>query len=632
MHLLRLVVPTLAIPTFAICLTLASCGSSDGNEVADGGTDVTFDSGLVADAGSPPGCGDSTRAGAEECDDGNTDSGDGCSFQCLLEDTYVCPVPGSDCVQVVVCGNGRIEGDETCDDRNTTAGDGCSDTCAVEEGWNCPMPGAACVSDGCGDGLVAGFEVCDDGNTDNEDGCDENCNLEEGMHCPVPGDMCVATSCGDGLTQGTEECDDQNAAVGDGCTPFCKREPQCANGTCLAVCGDGIRFAPETCDDGNRLPGDGCSADCEVEAGFTCEEVPLPSPPEVLLPVTIRDFIAACDVEDGDRRLADDEGGAVSPYGHRDFECFGGAASNMVADVLDVDGKPERLANSVTHSDAAFAQWYRSDDNYNRTLASSLVLPAISGGAYRFDSTALYPATGLGFDVEMCGDAPCESLHSDGNGNGDQNFHFTTETRWWFEYSGSELLAFSGDDDVWVFINGRLAVDIGGVHGRLDGSVDLGDAETAAELGLTPGGIYEAVLFHAERHTTRSQYRLTLTNFNQAPSDCNDVCGDGDVSSREVCDDGDNNGEGDGSDYGGCAEDCTLEPHCGDGVVDEEFGETCDDGLNLGGDASACAPGCQGIGASCGDGVLQTSAGEQCDDGNTESGDGCSDLCAIEID
>ena len=77
--------------------------------------------------------------------------------------------------------------------------------------------------------------------------------------------------------------------------------------------------------------------------------------------------------------------------------------------------------------------------------------------------------------------------------------------------------------------------------------------------------------------------------------------------------------------------DCTLAPYCGDGIVQSEHGEICDDGLNLGGDATACAPGCQTLGAMCGDGIVQTDNGEQCDDGNTADGDGCNSDCQIEV-
>ena len=141
------------------------------------------------------------------------------------------------------------------------------------------------------------------------------------------------------------------------------------------------------------------------------------------------------------------------------------------------------------------------------------------------------------------------------------------------------------------------------------------------------GGIYEAVVFQAERHTTRSQYRLTLSNFNRAPSTCMSMCGDGVLASNEACDDGPMNGVA----YGGCSATCTLTPYCGDGVVQMEFGEVCDDGLNLGGTASACAPGCMELGGRCGDGVVQTELGEQCDDGNTMSMDGCDENCQFEL-
>ncbi|MCA9677276.1 MAG: DUF4215 domain-containing protein [Myxococcales bacterium] len=561
----------------------------------------------------------------EACDDHDVADGDGCSATCAIEPDFACPTPGADCVRIVTCGNGHIEGTETCDDANTRDGDGCSSSCQRDPGWACPQAGTACVAAACGDGIVAGFEECDD--ADNGAGC-VDCHLEPGYWCPTPGAPCEPTVCGDGVAQGLEECDDGNAVVGDGCTPGCTREPACADGVCQPVCGDEVLQAGEQCDDGNPFDGDGCSSTCQEEPGFACEEVTLPDPASLTIYATVRDFIAACGTG---ARLAAGATGATPPYGHPDFECFGGAATGMVATTLDVDGKPVRVANAQTSSDASFAQWYRSDPDVNKTLALAMTLPSIGAGVYRFDSTSFYPATGQGWDVDLsCGGA-CELLHSDGNGAGNQDFHFTSELHFWFAYNGTENLAFSGDDDVWVFINGHLAVDIGGVHGRQDGSVDLGNATVAANLGLVAGRIYEGVVFQAERHTTRSQYRLTLSNFNRTPSTCADACGDGVTSSREVCDDGAGNGLGDGSAYGGCADDCTLEPYCGDGVVDAAYGEICDDGLNLGGNASSCAPGCQSMGAACGDGVVQTSAGEQCDDGNTVDGDGCSSACEYEV-
>ncbi|GMU63116.1 MAG: hypothetical protein AMXMBFR34_48790 [Myxococcaceae bacterium] len=59
---------------------------------------------------------------------------------------------------------------------------------------------------------------------------------------------------------------------------------------------------------------------------------------------------------------------------------------------------------------------------------------------------------------------------------------------------------------MWVFVNRKLALDLGGVHGAESGTVDF-DA-LAPSLGLTVGQTYPFDVFHAERHTTESNFRI----------------------------------------------------------------------------------------------------------------------------
>lgn len=180
-----------------------------------------------------------------------------------------------------------------------------------------------------------------------------------------------------------------------------------------------------------------------------------------------------------------------------DFEgAVGGLQTGQLASVLGADGLPVFVgaAKPGFTSAANFNQWYRNVAGVNQAAALPLTLTeAVPGsGLFSYSSASFFPIDGQLF----------------GNQGRNHNYHFTLHLEGVTTFRASDTFSFTGDDDLWVFINGKLVMDLGGVHGATSSSFT---GANLLALGLAADTPYELDIFFAERHTTESNFNMSTS-------------------------------------------------------------------------------------------------------------------------
>jgi fibro-slime domain-containing protein len=152
-------------------------------------------------------------------------------------------------------------------------------------------------------------------------------------------------------------------------------------------------------------------------------------------------------------------------------------------------------------------EWVASDFNPSYAMANivmcdSLPFRLVNGvqGVFQYQNLQFFILDNKGF-----GNQPAGYYMN-------HNYSYAMEMHKRFIYQpGLQTFNFSGDDDVWVFINGKLVMDLGGVHGSEAGSFNLDNLATS--LGLKADSTYPFDLFYCERHTEASTIQITTSLF-----------------------------------------------------------------------------------------------------------------------
>jgi len=176
---------------------------------------------------------------------------------------------------------------------------------------------------------------------------------------------------------------------------------------------------------------------------------------------------------------------------HADFDSPNtGFQTGCVKNTLGTDRKPVFVQDNrcaITQP----SDWY-NDTDASQSMPFSIALDnqkTETGGNYRYANWRFFP-----IDNAL-----------KGNEDRQHNFYFTYDLHGELTYLPGQQLFIRGDDGLWLFINGKLVIDLGGVKSFNGRTIKLDD------FGLTTGQTYKFDLFGAERRSSQSRLVVRMT-------------------------------------------------------------------------------------------------------------------------
>jgi cysteine-rich repeat protein len=597
-------------------------GGSTGGTPATGG--ITGTGGVTRTAGTTATAGITATAGTTATA-GRTSTGGatGTGGSSVVQPASPCGNGVVDTGEICDCGIDRKNLPKDCKGVNGLFygdGKGCSKTCTKEPSCQDSTGKTVACTSTCGDGNVDPGEGCDDGNGVGGDGCSKDCKVEVGFTCSTR--ILQDTSpCASGSGQCLElpmiYRDFQPENVANGGHPDFPFLGTRFNGskspTTICVPNAGgpskgndstarcVGMVAATLLNGKPQPGTTTTCDCQFSDWNVGNSNHIPG-----------NYTSA----GNDSPLSDGNGGylggsAGSPIST--ISTAGAYTGTITAYTASTPGGPIFHGKVPAYKNAAsLKQWFTDDPSVNKTYTDVLELAALGSNIYQYASVS-HLAQGGFFPLDKLVDASLVNqcnlwpYWNHGNGSpiwstctGDQylfpplvlqsdcpnqnplsngcwvtsvpgvkhDAFFTSEARYYFGYDGMTgiHLSFYGDDDLFVFINGTLVLDLGGTHQPLPGRVSVtgspGDADVieggcldtagnivgavagstacsptnstkppaattpddfrvrTVPLGLTTGKVYEIAIFGANRKPTNSDYQITLNGYTTKRSVC----------------------------------------------------------------------------------------------------------------